>query len=406
MYFLHRFLRKLIKSGQLTMVTAGGNEQVFGGKSPGPAVTIKLHDRMLPWKLFLKPELAAGEAYMDGTLTIEKGTVREFFDLITVNMGWQPDNPLNAKSARIRRIRNFFYQYDTSERAKRSVAHHYDLSNELFRRFLDEEMHYSCAYFTDENPQRDLERAQLDKMAHIADKLLLEPGQKVLDIGCGWGATALYLHDRFGVDVTGVTLSEEQHALANERAAEKNVEEHVEFLLQDYREMSGSFDRIVSVGMFEHVGLPHYRQFFQAVRDRLKPDGVMLLHTIGRADGPGITDDWTAKYIFPGGYVPSLSEIMKSAEKIGLYVTDIEVLRLHYAYTLEEWQKRFQDRREELCAMYDDRFCRMFEWYLASCEYAFHNMGHVVFQVQLARQQDAVPITRDYLMKRVKMATA
>jgi cyclopropane-fatty-acyl-phospholipid synthase len=338
---------------------------------------------------------------MDGTLTIERGTLREFFDLITGNMGWQPDNPLNAKNARIRRVRNFFSQYDTSSRAQRSVAHHYDLSNDLFGRFLDEDMHYSSAFFTDENRARDLERAQRDKSDRIATKLLLEPGQTVLDIGCGWGSMALYLHDRFDVDVTGVTLSREQHALASERAAERGAQEHVRFLFQDYRDIEETYDRIVSVGMFEHVGLPHFRTFFQTVHDRLKPDGVALLHTIGRADGPGITDDWTAKYIFPRGYVPSLSEIMKSVERVGLYVTDIEVLRLHYAYTLEEWQRRFQDRREELGSMYDERFCRMFEWYLAASEYAFRNMGHVVFQIQLARRQDAVPLTRDYLAKRI-----
>ena len=399
MYLLSRFLTNLIKTGQLTLVTAGGDEHVFGGTAPGPDVAIKLHDPALAWKLFLKPELASGEAYMAGTLTIERGTLREFFDLITGNMGWQPDNPLNAKNARIRRVRNFFSQYDTTTRAQRSVAHHYDLSNDLFRRFLDEDMHYSSAFFTDENRARDLERAQRDKADRIATKLLLEPGQTVLDIGCGWGAMALYLHDRFDVDVTGVTLSWEQHALASERAAEQGVDEHVRFLFQDYRDIEKTYDRIVSVGMFEHVGLPHFRTFFQTVHDRLKPDGVALLHTIGRADGPGITDDWLAKYIFPRGYVPSLSEAMKSVERVGLYVTDIEVLRLHYAYTLEEWQRRFQDRREELSSMYDERFCRMFEWYLAASEYAFRNMGHVVFQIQLARRQDAVPLTRDYLIR-------
>ena len=401
MYLLSRFLTRLIRTGRLTLVTAGGEEHVFGGTAPGPDVAIKLHDPALAWKLFLKPELASGEAYMDGTLTIERGTLREFFDLITGNMGWQPDNPLNAKNARVRRIRNFLSQYDNSTRAMKSVAHHYDLSNELFSRFLDEEMHYSCAYFSDQNPHRDLEKAQVEKAEHITTKLLLEPGQSVLDIGCGWGAMALHLRDRVDVDVTGVTLSQEQYDLACERVSERGVDEHVRFLFQDYRDIEGTFDRIVSVGMFEHVGLPHHRKFFQVVHDRLKPDGVALLHTIGRADGPGITDDWTAKYIFPRGYVPSLSEIMKSVEKVGLYVTDIEVQRMHYAYTLEEWQRRFQERRVELSAMYDERFCRIFEWYLAASEHAFRNMGHVVFQIQLARRQDAVPLTRDYLMREV-----
>jgi len=406
MYFLGKVLARLIKVGRLTVVAANGEEHVFGGEQPGPQVAIKLHDPALAWKLFLTPELASGEAYMDGTLTIERGSLREFFDLITGNMGWQPGNPLNAKNARVRRFRNFLSQYDNSTRATSSVAHHYDLSNDLFSRFLDVEMHYSCAYFSDQNPDRDLERAQVEKAEHITTKLLLEPGQKVLDIGCGWGAMALHLRDRVDVDVTGVTLSNEQYELSRERAADRGVDEHVRFRLEDYRDIEGTFDRIVSVGMFEHVGLPHYRTFFQVVRDRLKPDGVALLHTIGRADGPGITDDWTAKYIFPRGYVPSLSEIMKSVEKVGLYVTDIEVQRMHYAFTLKEWQRRFQARRGELVEMHDERFCRMFEWYLAGSEYAFRNMGHVVFQIQLARRQDAVPLTRDYLVSETEWVSS
>ena len=402
MYLLDRFLDRLIQTGELTLITPDGHERAFGGFAPGPRVAIRLHDRSLPLRLFLQPELASGEAYMDGSLTIEQGTLREFFDLITGNMGWQPDNPLNAKNARVRRFRNFLSQYDNSLWAAKSVAHHYDLSNELFSRFLDEEMHYSCAYFSDQNPERDLEKAQLEKAEHITTKLLLEPGHSVLDIGCGWGAMALHLRDRVDVDVKGVTLSKEQYELARERATDRGVAEHVRILFQDYRDIVGTFDRIVSVGMFEHVGLPHHRKFFEVFRGRLKPDGVALLHTIGRADGPGITDDWTAKYIFPRGYVPSLSEIMKSVEKVGLYVTDIEVKRLHYAITLEEWQKRFQARREEIRELYDERFCRMFEWYLAASEYAFRNMGHVVFQIQLAREQDAVPLTRDYMLREVE----
>jgi cyclopropane-fatty-acyl-phospholipid synthase len=397
LHLLDRFLDRLVQTGELTLITPDGKERGFGGLAPGPRVAIRLHDRTLPLRLFLRPELASGEAYMDGSLTIERGTLREFFDLITRNMGWQPDNPLNARNARIRRVRNFFSQYDSPVRARRSVAHHYDLSNDLFRRFLDEEMHYSCAYFTADNRDRDLNLAQRDKSCLTARKLMLEPGHTVLDIGSGWGALALYLHRRFKVNVTGITLSEQQHALACARAAEAGAAEQVRFLLCDYRELTGRFDRIVSVGMFEHVGLPHHREFFETLRDRLKPDGVALIHTIGRADGPGVTDDWTAKYIFPRGYVPALSEIMKSVERTGLYVTDIEVLRLHYAFTLQEWQRRFDEKRDEIARMHDERFCRMFEWYLAASEHAFRNMGHVVFQIQLARRQDAVPLTRDYL---------
>jgi len=405
-YLLGRFLARLIRTGRLTVYAVDGKDHVFGGIRPGPDVAIRLHDPSLAWKLVLKPELASGEAYMDGSLTIERGTLREFFDLITSNMGWQPDNPLNAKNAPIRRIRNFLSQYDNSTRARKSVEHHYDLSNELFSRFLDDEMHYSCAYFSAQNPRRNLERAQVEKAEHIATKLLLKPGQTVLDIGCGWGAMALHLHEHFDVDVVGATLSEEQFALASERATDRGVEDHVRFLFQDYRDIEGTFDRIVSVGMFEHVGLPHFRTFFQTIHDRLEPAGVALVHTIGRADGPGITDDWTAKYIFPRGYVPSLSEIMKSIERVGLFVTDIEVQRLHYAYTLEEWQRRFQQQREEIRSLYDERFCRMFEWYLAASEYAFRNMGHVVFQLQLAHRQDAVPLTRDYFTREAEGAAS
>jgi cyclopropane-fatty-acyl-phospholipid synthase len=394
---LDRFLGRLIRKGHLTIVTAGGRRHEYGDPEQCPRVIVRLHERSLPLRLVLRPELASGEAWMDGSLTLEEGSLREFFDLITGNMGWQPDNPLNAKNARIRRLRNRLRQRDTASTARRSVAHHYDLSRELFARFLDRDMHYSCALFTPENAGRDLETAQRDKCGLIARKLLLKPGQTVLDIGCGWGALALYLSDRFDVDVTGITLSSEQHALACERAGAAGAEDRVRFEIRDYRDLVGEYDRIVSVGMFEHVGLPHHQAFFEVVRDRMKEDGVALLHTIGRADGPGITDDWTAKYIFPRGYVPSLSEIMRAVERVGLYVTDVEVLRLHYAYTLEEWQRRFAAGREELATLYDERFCRMFEWYLAASEHAFRNMGHVVFQIQLSRRQDAVPLTRDYL---------
>jgi len=397
LFLLRRYLRALIRSGSLTLISPDGTEQVFGGARPGPDVAIRLHDRRLPRRIALRPELAAGEAYMDGTLTLERGSVRELFDLVTGNLGWQPDNPLNARNARIRRVRNFLSQSASRRIARRSVAHHYDLSNELFRCFLDEEMHYSCACFTDANPEHDLERAQEEKADRIAAKLLLRPGQHVLDIGCGWGALALHLHRRCDVDVTGITLSEEQRRFAEERAAAMGAKERVRFRCQDYRDVEGTYDRIVSVGMFEHVGLPRYRIFFETLRRHLAPDGVALLHTIGRADGPGITDDWTAKYIFPRGYVPALSEIAKWIERVGLYVTDIEVLRLHYAWTLEQWQRRFAAHRDELRDRFDERFCRMFEWYLAASEHAFRNMGHVVFQIQLALRQDAAPLTRDYL---------
>lgn len=275
------------------------------------------------------------------------------------------------------------------------MAHHYDLSSRLYELFLDSDRQYSCAYFA--SPDDSLEEAQLAKKRHIAAKLLLEPGQKLLDIGCGWGGLGLYCAQVSGASVTGVTLSEEQHKIACARAKEQGLDGKVDFRLIDYRDVNDRFDRIVSVGMFEHVGTKHYDEFFNKVRDLLAEDGVMLLHTIGRSDGPGVTDPWIRKYIFPGGYIPALSEMMPAIERSGLVVTDIEVLRLHYAETLRHWSERFSANRDAVKEIYDERFCRMWEFYLAGAEMAFRHWGQVVFQVQLARKQDAVPLTRSYL---------
>ncbi len=287
------------------------------------------------------------------------------------------------------------HQYNPAPRAQRNVAHHYDLSDQLYELFLDRDRQYSCAYFL--SPDDDIETAQLNKRRHIAAKLMLRPGQRVLDIGCGWGGMALYLADECGVDVTGLTLSEEQLKVAQRRAAAAGLSDRVRFHLRDYREETGQYDRIVSVGMFEHVGLNHYGRFFAKVNELLTPDGVALLHSIGRKDGPASTNPWMRKYIFPGGYSPALSEVLPIVERRPLWVTDIEILRLHYADTLRAWRDRFNEHRDRIRALYDERFCRMWEVYLIGSELAFRRQDHIVFQMQLARAVETVPITRDYM---------
>jgi cyclopropane-fatty-acyl-phospholipid synthase len=288
-------------------------------------------------------------------------------------------------------------QFNTPLRSRKNVASHYDLDGRLYSLFLDNDLQYSCAYFEPDNSE--LEEAQVAKKRHLAAKLRLEPGMRVLDIGSGWGGLGLYLADRAKVDVTGVTLSDEQFAVSNRRAGERGLSDRVRFLLQDYRKVQGPFDRIVSVGMFEHVGVGHFRAFFEACKGLLAPDGVMVLHSIGRFDGPGFTNPWIAKYIFPGGYIPALSEVLPSIEKTGLKVTDIEILRLHYAKTLRAWRERFLAHREQVAAMYDERFCRMWEFYLATSETAFQYQDMMNFQIQIAKDQHAVPFTRNYMIE-------
>jgi cyclopropane-fatty-acyl-phospholipid synthase len=307
------------------------------------------------------------------------------------------ETPMVRLSYTLQRWLRWLEQYNPIGKAQRNVAHHYDLNDQLYDFFLDRDRQYSCAYFkTGEEP---LEQAQLDKKRHIAAKLLLKPGQHVLDIGSGWGGMALFLSQQFSVDVTGVTLSKEQHAVSSRRALENGVADSVRFKLLDYRQEPGKYDRIVSVGMFEHVGIAHYIEFFTKVKELLADDGVMLLHSIGRMEPPGATNTWLRKYIFPGGYTPAMSEVLTAIEKVGLWVTDIEVLRLHYAETLRHWRQRFLANREKIKQMagYDDRFCRMWDFYLAGCEVAFRYMNQMVFQIQITRRQDAVPLTRDYL---------
>jgi len=395
MFLLSRLLAHLIRVGALTVTDVGGRRHVFSG-APGPAVAIRLHDSALPRRLFFNPSLALGEAYTDGTLTLENGgDLYDLLDLLCLNVGRVGLHPFNRARIALERLLRRFDQFNPIARAHANVAHHYDLSGELYGLFLDSDRQYSCAYFR--TGAEDLETAQLDKKRHIAAKLLLEPGQKVLDIGSGWGGLALHLAREHGVEVTGLTLSSEQLAYAEARAAREGLSNRVRFLLRDYRDEPGMYDRIVSVGMFEHVGVNHYRQFFAQVRDRLNADGVALLHTIGRSQRPGRTDPWIRKYIFPGGYIPALSEIARAIEHEGVETTDVEVLRLHYAETLRHWRKRFLANRARATAIYDEKFCRMWEFYLTISEVSFRNLDSVVFQVQMAKRRDAVPLVRDYL---------
>jgi cyclopropane-fatty-acyl-phospholipid synthase len=388
------FFRRLIRVGALTVVDAYGRIHRFAG-APGPSATVRLHDPALHHRLPLNPYLAVGEAYMDGTLTVEDGTIYDALDLACRN-GATLDNYLFTRLQTVlNSLLTAFHTYNPIGRAQRNVAHHYDLSGALYDLFLDADRQYSCAYFATDNDS--LEVAQDNKKLHLASKLLLKPGQKVLDIGSGWGGLALYLTRLAGVDVTGVTLSVEQQKAAEARARAAGLGDRVRFHLRDYRQEPGKYDRVVSVGMFEHVGVGHYREFFTKVRDLLTEDGVMLLHSIGRAGRPEATNPWIRKYIFPGGYTPALSEVLSAVEKVGLWVTDIEILRLHYASTLREWRRRFEANRDKVRALYDERFCRMWEFYLAGSELSFRYLGNMVFQMQLSRRVDAVPLKRDYI---------
>ncbi|MDY6955597.1 MAG: cyclopropane-fatty-acyl-phospholipid synthase family protein [Pseudomonadota bacterium] len=391
---LSRILDPALTQGRLTLIDPQGHAHHLG-PGGGPEVAIRLRDPALPRRLLLQPELAGGEAYMDGRLTVEQGSLRDFLALANQCAEGIARMPLQRLLTAVGRPLRWLHQFNPAQRAHRNVAHHYDLSDALYDLFLDRDRQYSCAYF----PRGDetLEAAQALKKRHIAAKLLLRPGLRVLDIGSGWGGLALDLARHDGVDVTGLTLSAEQLKVARARAESEGLTPHVRFALRDYREETGFYDRVVSVGMFEHVGVAHYARFFRQLGERLAPDGVALIHAIGRADPPGDTNAWTRKYIFPGGYCPALSEVVAAVERSGLWLTDVEILRLHYAETLRRWFDRFQAQRERARALYDERFCRMWEFYLAGAEMGFRHGRLMVFQIQLAHQRDAVPLTRDYL---------
>jgi cyclopropane-fatty-acyl-phospholipid synthase len=389
---LRFFLGQYIRRGSITFTTARGTRFTCGDGS-GPPVAVRFLTASAERRLLRDPELALGEIFMDGLMVMERGSIA---DLLAIALA-QPD--MAPRWARLqwwlRRLLRPIQQFNPRKRSRNNVAHHYDLDGRLYSLFLDADKQYSCAYF--ETPDSTLDDAQLAKKRHLAAKMVIEPGQRILDIGCGWGGLGLYLAEMTGADVTGVTLSTEQLQVANARAGEKNLAHAARFLLQDYRDIPGPFDRIVSVGMFEHVGVDHYDTFFQRCAELLKDDGVMVLHSIGRPEGPGITNPWVAKYIFPGGYIPALSEVLPAIERAGLLVSDVEILRLHYAETLKAWRERFMARREEAVRLYDERFALMWEFYLAASEMSFRKQNVMNFQLQLTKRQDIVPLTRDYI---------
>ena len=391
---LNTLLDRQFKTGTLNVIMPDGTTGTYGDGT-GTPVSVTIHDEALPRKVVLNPELAAGEAYMEGGLTVEDDDIRGFLELAVANTKANPPVWWRAPANQAWQLLRRWRQLAPAARAKSNVAHHYDLSAELYELFLDSDRQYSCAYFAE--PGMSLEEAQAAKKAHIARKLLIEPGMRVLDIGCGWGGMGLTLARDYGARVVGVTLSEEQHRIACARARAEGLEDQVDFRLTDYRSVTETFDRIVSVGMFEHVGVPHYREYFSNVHARLAPDGVALIHTIGRLEPPGATSPWIDKYIFPGGYVPALSEMSTAIEKEVLYLTDIEIWRLHYAETLRAWYDRFVANEDKARTLYDDRFCRMWRYYLIAAEMTFRHGRQAVFQVQLSHRQEAVPLTRNYL---------
>jgi len=389
------FFRHLVRWGKLTVIDARGGTHVYAG-APGPEFVIRLRDPELHWKLFVNPGLYFGEAFTDGTLCVDQASIYDLIHFIRENMNLAPEHWMMRLDELVRWPLRHWHQRNHVRRAHRNVAHHYDLSETLYDLFLDADRQYSCAYFS--RPGITIEEAQASKKRHIAAKLLLRPGQRVLDIGSGWGGLALYLARECGVDVMGLTLSREQLDVARRRAREAGLADRVRFELCDYRVHGGCYDRIVSVGMFEHVGVPHYPDFFGKVKGLLTEDGVALLHSIGRMGGPYVTNSWVRKYIFPGGYAPALSEVVPVVERAKLWMTDLEILRLHYAETLRAWRSRFNANRERVRDLYDERFCRMWEFYLAVFEVAFRQQGLVVFQMQIAKAVDAVPSTRDYMV--------
>lgn len=386
---LQGLLDRTFHSRAVRVRLPGGRDLRAG---PGePEMTVIITDLKTVAAIAANPDLALGEAFMDGTFRIEDGDIYGFLHLLASQRASLLHRPRMGPMQRLKRGAE---QANDRLHARENVHHHYDLTVDFYRLFLDPDLQYSCALF--ETPDATLEQAQAAKKRRIIDKLLLTPGQTALDIGCGWGGLGLSLVER-GARVTGVTLSTEQHRTANARAATAGVADRADFRLQDYRDLDQTFDRIVSVGMFEHVGAPNYDEYFATVARLLADDGVAVIHSIGRKDPPNRTQPWIRKYIFPGGYIPALSEVLPAVERSGLWITDMEILRLHYAETLRRWRERFLARRDEAVAMYDERFCRMWEFYLACSEVAFRDLGHMVFQLQLTKRQTAVPLTRDYL---------
>jgi cyclopropane-fatty-acyl-phospholipid synthase len=390
---LRYFLKQFIRRGAMTFTTASG-AKFSCGDGTGEPVAVRFLTTDAERRILLNPELGLGEIYMDGSFVVERGTIA---DTLAILLDQPEILPRWAKLQWwLRYLVRHAQQFNPRGRSKNNVARHYDLDGRLYSLFLDADKQYSCAYF--ETPEATLDDAQLAKKRHLAAKLLIAPGNRVLDIGSGWGGLGLYLAEMTGAAVTGVTLSTEQLQVSNARAAERNLTRSAKFFLEDYRDISGPFDRIVSVGMFEHVGVDFYETYFRRCAELLTDDGVMMLHSIGRSDGPDVTNPWIAKYIFPGGYIPALSEVIPAIERAGLLVCDIEILRLHYAETLKAWRERFMARREEAVQLYDERFARMWEFYLASSEMSFRKQNLMNFQIQLTKRQGVAPMTRDYIV--------
>ncbi|MBT7267537.1 MAG: class I SAM-dependent methyltransferase [Rhodospirillaceae bacterium] len=400
MYVLQPILSHMIKFGSLKVVNADGKIYRFNGESSELApseVCVRFHDKQYARWLALSPSMALGKGYMEGRVSVENGTIYDFIQLLALNVEQDDYHWLHRLFDQIDALRKRFQQFNPARKSRHNVAHHYDLSGELYELFLDRDRQYSCAYF--EQPENDLDTAQTDKKNHIAAKLLLQGDHRVLDIGSGWGGMGLYIARHFGAKVDGITLSEEQLKESNQLAKSENLDNKAKFYLRDYRNLEDTYDRIVSVGMFEHVGVNHFKTYFSKIHDCLAQDGVALLHTIGRIGHPTVTDPWIRKYIFPGGYIPSLSEIMPAIENTGMVVTDVEFLGLHYAETLKHWQQGFQANRDKVNEIYDETFCRMWEYYLACSEVSFRHLDSTVLQIQMVKDRRVVPMTRDYMAK-------
>jgi cyclopropane-fatty-acyl-phospholipid synthase len=397
MRLLSNLLKQFIRNGTLRLYDASGQLYIFGGRNPGPIVTARLHDRALERKLFLNPELCAAEAYMDGTLTFEEGSaVRDFILLFSLNRSGLAGHGSQKVLRKLWRGLRRWHQANPVGTAAKNARAHYDVSTEVYRLFLDKDMQYSCAYFHD--PEHDtLEQAQHRKLVHATSKLGLKPGMTVAEIGCGWGGFAIHIAKETGAKVVAINVSPEQLRVCRERAKEANVEQLVDFRELDYRHLEGKFDRVVSVGMMEHVGIGHFDEYFRKIRDLLNDDGYAFIHCIGRNTPPGTTGPFIRKYIFPGAYVPALSEVYAAVERCGLWTADMEVLRLHYTYTIKHWRERFAMNRSRAAEIYDERFCRMWEFYLAAVELEFLHGSHMVFQLLIAKTRDAVPIRRDFM---------
>jgi len=396
MFPLSHMMKAFIKNGRLEVIDADGNRHTFAG-SEGPVVVMKLSDKRLYRDLVFKSEIAAAEAYMNDTMTFVEGSdLRDFLHLFSINRLSLAAYPLQKFIRKVSMLTRRKQQANKVGEAQQNVSHHYDLGNDFYKLFLDKNMLYSCAYF--QNEDQSLEQAQRNKLRLIASKLNLAPGQRILDIGCGWGDMALYLASMEDVQVVGVTLSTEQQKLATQRAAEMGLADKVDFRLQDYRELDEQFDRIVSVGMFEHVGVSHYDEFFDKLNALMPDHGVALIHSIGHMSPPGMASKFMRKYIFPGAYSPALSEVFESVEKNSLWCLDLEFLRVHYANTLKHWEMRFQENRSQVEEMYDERFARMWEFYLISAEAMFRTGSQLVFHMQLSRKREAAPLTRDYMV--------